>query len=496
MMKALSKLLIIFVVLSMLAGSITACDVVNSLLGKEVDDTPVTPEENPGTQGGEETPPIEFVDYVSQLKFDPNSGRKSAKVKVYSYIDGDTTHFETIDGTKIGEGDHIKARYLAINTPESTGIIEPWGKKASNYTQSKLSAATEIIIESDTANWDLDSTGTRHLLWVWYKPEGSTEFRNLNLEILQEGLAYGSGVTSNVYGEIALKILNQSKALKLHVFDKTTKDPNYYYGGAVELTLKEIKASIYWSEEDGRYMSEYDGMLVKFEAIVAKQVGSTIYVEEYDPTNDMYFGMQIFTGYAPIDYIFDTIGNRVAIVGTLQYWANGNTYQISNLKYRTSNPDWEGGCRILDTGYSASYRELDLNKLKNGIVTLETIKEIQDENGELVETLVTQEFKYAELVHYSTAKLSQLTVKSVYAHTSDPTSDSYGALTITCEDQDGNVIKIHTDKKLTTTVDGQKVDIGKEYFPAGTVITVKGIVDLYNGEYQLRVFSYNDITFE
>jgi hypothetical protein len=120
--------------------------------------------------------------------------------------------------------------------------------------------------------------------------------------------------------------------LKLHVFDKATKDPDYYYGGALELSLKEIKANC----------EKYEGKLVKFEAVVAKQVGPTIYVEEYDAENDMYFGMQIFAGYgSPIMNIF-AIGNRLSIVGTLQYYENGCTYQISNLKYKTIDPNWDG----------------------------------------------------------------------------------------------------------------------------------------------------------
>ena len=506
MMKKLSKLLIILVVLAMFAGCFTACDVVNSILGNDdVPDNQVG-DVTGGEQGGEEQKPnnedpddgkveIEFVDYASQIKFNPNSGRIWAQVKVRSYIDGDTTHFETIDGTNIDGVDYVKARYLSINTPESTGIIEPWGKKASNYTKAQLMQATDIIIESDSDEWNLDSTGGRYLLWVWYKTAEDTEYRNLNLEILQQGLAYGSNVSSNVYGETAFKILNQSKNLKLHVFDRTAKDPDFYYGKAVELSLKELKASIYWSEEDKRFMSEYDGMLVKFEAVVAKNFdGSTIYVEEYDAANDMYFGMQIFTGYAPIDYIFDTAGNRVSIVGTLQYWENGDTYQISNLEYKLIDPDWEGGCRIISTGHSVSYREMDVDKLLNGTVTLETVKEVEGEDGEFVETVVTKEFKYAELAHYSTATISNLEIVSVYTTTSD--TDSNGALTITCRDQDGNVIQIRTAEQLTKMVDGTKVKVTASEFPVGTIITVKGVVDYYNGSYQLKVFSYKDITFE
>ena len=490
-MNRLSKLLIILVIIAMLMGCLASCQLIGGFLpGDEPGtgdtdngggDTPDTPD-NPDNPDNTDKP--EPVDYASQVKFDPNSGRAHAEVRVKSYIDGDTTHFETIDGTKIGDMDYIKARYLSINTPESTGVIEPWGKKASNYTKEQLKKATSIIIESDTDTWNLDSTGGRFLLWIWYKTAEDTEYRNLNLEILQQGLAYGSNVSSNVYGETALKILNQSKELKLHVFDKATKDPDFYYGGAIELSLKEIKANC----------EKYEGMLVKFEAVVAKQVDATIYVEEYDAENDMYFGMQIFAGYSfPRMEIF-TIGNRISVVGTLQYYENGGTYQISNLKYKTIDPNWEGGCRVISEGHSASYRELDVNTLMNGTIILDTIKEVEDANGELVETLVKESFKYGELAHYSTAVVKNLTVQSVY--TTDSDTDSDGALTITCKDENGKTIKIRTASQLTKVVDGNKVDVTAADFPTGTVISVKGVIDSFKGEYQIKVFEISDITFE
>ena len=494
MMNKLSKLLIILVVLAMLVGCFAACDA-----GKSTDnsDNNVTDNtggnQNGGNNSGGGDVEIEFVDYASQVKFNPNSGRKWAKVKVKSYIDGDTTHFIPTDGTQIGELDYVKARYLSINTPESTGVIEPWGKKASNFTKEKLKDATEIIIESDTDEWDLDSTGGRYLLWIWYKTAEDTDYRNLNLEILQEGLAYGSNVSSNAYGQTALKILNQSKNLKLYVFDKNTKDPDFYYGkDAVNTTLKELKASIIWDEEKGRYVSPYEGKLVKFEAVVAAMYDSTFYVEEYDEDEGIYYGMQIFT-YSSIKSIFETIGNRVCVVGTLQYYENGDTYQISNLKYDTLDPNWVGGCRLLETGHSASYVETDVNTLLNSTVELE-LKEVgTDENGEPTENYVTKEYKYAELAHYTTVTVKNLTVQSIWT---TQQGDSKGALTITCKDANGKVIDVRTAEQFYEVVDGSKVAVTAEDFPIGTVISVKGIVDFFDGEYQIKVFSYNDITFE
>ena len=485
MMNKLSKLLIILVIISLLAGCFTACDVVNGLLGNNDPVQGETPDENTGTpdSGKDENKPAtpEFIDYASQVKFDPDSGRLWAYATVVSYIDGDTTHF-SVDQSIINE-DHVKARYLCINTPESTGVIEPWGKKASNYTKTQLQKATSIIIESDTNTWDLDSTGSRYLLWVWYKTAEDTEYRNLNLEILQQGLAYGSGVSSCVYGDTALLALNQAKALKLHVFSKQ-KDPDFYYGGAIELSLKEIKANC----------EKYEGQLVKFEAVVAKQVGPTIYVEEYDAENDMYFGMQIYAGYNYGRMEDFTLGNRVSIVGTLQYYENGGTYQVSNLKFNTLDPDWAGGCRVISTGNPASYRELDVTDLMTGKIVLDTIEEIEGADGEVVETLVKKTFDYGELAHYSTATVNNLTVQSVY--TTNNGGDSDGALTITCKDENGKVIKIRTADKLIVVEDGKNIVITAADFPAGTVISVKGVIDSFNGEYQIKVFAFSDITFQ
>ena len=485
MMNKLSKLLIILVIVAMLAGCFTACGLIGG--EKTPGETPnETPNETPdsGNNGNNEnnkpaTP--EFIDYASQLKFDPDSGRLWAYATVVSYIDGDTTHFE-VDKSVIDE-DHVKARYLGINTPESTGVIEPWGKKASNYTKTQLMKATSIIIESDTANWDLDSTGSRYLLWVWYKTAEDTEYRNLNLEILQQGLAYGSGVSSCVYGDLALKALNQAKTLKLHVFSKKA-DPDFYYGGATELSLKELKANC----------EKYEGKLVKFEAVVAKQVGPTIYVEEYDAENDMYFGMQIYAGYNYGRMEDFLLGNRVSIVGTLQYYENGGTFQVSNLQFDTLDPEWEGGCVVLSTGHTASYRDLDVDTLLHGTIVLDTVKEIEGEDGEVEEVLVKETFEYGELAHYSTATLRNLTVQSVY--TTANGGDSDGALTITCKDENGLTIKIRTASKLIVVEDGKNVVITANDFPKGAVISVKGVIDSYSGEYQIKVFAFSDITFE
>ena len=126
-MKKFTRLFSLLLALVLLAGAFVACD------EGEGEDT--------STPSGEVG---EFVDLAANLKFDPNSGRVHTEATVKTYVDGDTTHFN-VPSSVIDSG-LLKARYLAINTPESTGQIEPWGKKASNYTKETLMKATSIIL--------------------------------------------------------------------------------------------------------------------------------------------------------------------------------------------------------------------------------------------------------------------------------------------------------------------------------------------------------------
>ena len=151
-------------------------------------------------------------DFASEVKLNMHSETVKQAVTVHSFVDGDTTHFNV--PTTIVDSGVLKARYLAINTPESTGKIEEWGKKASNYTRERLSKATSIIIESDNGRWNLDSTGGRYLVWVWYRTSENEDYRNLNIELLQNGLGIASSTANNRYGNVAMAALNYAKEQK------------------------------------------------------------------------------------------------------------------------------------------------------------------------------------------------------------------------------------------------------------------------------------------
>ena len=160
--------------------------------------------ETPAPSGEATQPAASTVDYAGELKLDMDSDTAKQEVTVKNFVDGDTTHFNVSDTSF--EGGVLKARYLGINTPESTGQIEPWGKKASTFTKEKLQSATSIIIESNDSKWHGDSTGGRHLVWIWYKTKDASDYRNLNIELLQNGLAIASSSFNNRY-EVEPKLL-------------------------------------------------------------------------------------------------------------------------------------------------------------------------------------------------------------------------------------------------------------------------------------------------
>ena len=413
----------------------------------------------------QETQPKEFVDYAASVSLNMVSDSAKEEVTVKTFIDGDTTHFyvpETVMETGV-----LKARYLSINTPESTGKIEEYGKAASNFTREKLSTATSIIIESDDSNWNVDSTGDRHLVWVWYKTADDEEYRNLNIEILQNGLAIANSSAQGRYGSTCMAAINQAKEHKLNVYSGQ-KDPDFYYGEAVELTLKELRTNA----------EAYNGIKVAFNGVITTNSDNSVYVESYDAETDMYYGFSVYYGFGLSGEGLDilSVGNEARIVGTVQYYEVGGTYQVAGLSYRMMKPDDPGNIQKLSDGHEPAYVLTDAETFVNGKVEVEVAEE-------------KKEFVYAELALGSSIEMQNLTVKDIYTTTNEESS-SKGAMTLTC-DVDGVEVSVRT--AVLTDADGKLIT---EDAYEGKVIDVKGIVDYYDGAYQIKVFSADNITIQ
>ena len=410
-----------------------------------------------------DAPASESVDYVANLKLDMSSDTLKQEVTVKSYIDGDTVHFFV--PSSVNSSGVLKARFLAINTPESTGKIEEYGKKASRFTREKLTAATSIIIESDNGQWNPDSTGDRYLVWIWYKTAESEEYRNLNLEILQNGLAIASSTANNRYGETCMAALNQAKAEKLNLYSGQS-DPDFYYGDAIELTLMELRKNI----------ESYNGMKVAFNGVVTVNDSNTVYIEAYDAESDMYCGISVYYGFVLSGEGLEIlkVGNEVRIVGSVQYYEAGGTYQISDVSYRAMRPDDPSNLQKISEGHAPAYRLTDAETFVNGQVALET------DNG-----VVT--YPYAQLALGSSLEMQGLQVTNIYT-TENEESSSKGAMTLTCM---VNGIKVTVRTAVLRDKNGAVIT-ADAYM--GKTIDVKGIVEFYNGGYQIKVLSEDNIT--
>ncbi len=396
------------------------------------------------------------TDYAAALSPDFSSETVKTEGKVRTYVDGDTTHFY-VSGEGFPSG-VLKARYIGINTPESTGKVEPWGKQAAKFTRERLSSAQRILIESDDGRWNTDNTGGRYLVWVWYSPDG-TAWRNLNIELLQQGLARANSSAQNRYGTTCVAAIDQAKRLKAGIWSDE-KDPEFYYGDAVEVTLRELRLNA----------AAYEGIKVAFSGIVTVNHNYSVYVEDLDQETGLHFGLPVYYGYNLSGGGLEILraGNEVRIVGTVQYYEAGDVWQVSGITYRMMKPDDPGNIRLLSSGHDIPWTETPAALLAEGTYLVDLEEE-------------TEEYDYAFLTQATTVAVSPLTVQSGYA------SDS-GAVTLWCLSE-GTTVQLRLDGALNES----GVPFTLEEL-RGKTVSVRGIVSRFNGEYQISVLTPDGVT--
>ncbi|MDE6585986.1 MAG: thermonuclease family protein [Clostridia bacterium] len=445
----------------------------------------------------------EHVDYASQLKLDLSSNTKKQEVTLRKHVDGDTTHFDPVQNSKLlgcnNAADfssasapettkgYAKARYMGINTPESTGRIEPYGDAASKFTKSKVESAKSIIIESNDDKWNIDSTGERYVLWVWYIPEDGTEYRNLNIEILQSGYAWGSSVydADNLYRDASIGALEQAQAEKLIIFSGE-KDPGFHYGDAIPVDLKELRLNT----------EEYANKKIAVKGLVVADFNNTVYIEEVytdDDGNDYRLGISVFYAYT-VGYVLDvlSVGNYVSVVGVVKYSDYNGCYQITDIHtydFFGSNDN----CEIVEErNLEKAFTSVDIDKYKNNPdLNFEVTKTRENEAGEQEEYLDTVTIKYRDSLMATSLSLDNLYVYDSY--TTKTEGASKGAMTLYCRAADGTEVQIRTEvlkeDGVTVTAD-RYVD---------KTISVKGVLEQYNDSrngwiYQVKVHRPDYIT--
>ncbi len=403
-------------------------------------------------------------DFASQLTLVTPSDSIKTEATVKTFVDGDTVHFH-VPADVVGDG-VLKARFLAVNTPESTGRIEEYGKKASAFTREKLENAVSILLESDDGNWNLDTTGDRYLVWVWYQPAEGAAYRNLNVELLQNGLAKANATANNRYGDVASNALDAARSAKLNVFSGQ-KDPDFYYGDAIELTLRELRCN----------PEAYAGKKVAFNGVVTLNSGNSVYLEAADEETGLTFGISAYYGFSlsGTGLSILTPGNEVRIVGSMQYYEAGGTWQISDLTYRMMKPTDPGNIQKLSEGHEPAWTPTSPMVFAKGVVIVGT------EDG------ASQTFPYAQLALGTSVRMEGLTVTDAFT-TTDEDSSSKGAITLTCQ-AEGETVTVRT--VPMKNADGSLVT--QDLF-LGRTIDIRGVVDLFDGVYQVKVFGLDAIT--
>lgn len=223
-------------------------------------------------------------DYVGQDFYTTGIG----EMKLHMSIDGDTTHFKPVVTTTSDEV--IKSRYLAVDTPESTGRIQMWGKTASNFTKDKVKTAAEhgtIVVTSPLTNDGRPSVDSnlRYLSLVWVSLDKKNcpfyELVCLNLWIIQEGLATLGALTDvPEYRDSFVAANEQAKALKKNMHSGET-EPGWNTKDYAPMSLLDIKLEMEKSIKDVNYTSELDGEKVRVTGTVAGFSNGTLYLVDY-----------------------------------------------------------------------------------------------------------------------------------------------------------------------------------------------------------------------
>ena len=285
-----------------------------------------------------------WVDYAAngsiKLTLDYN-GRTFAKdgvekVTLFQSIDGDTAHFSPSSPND----DLIKSRFYGVDTPESTGKVQPYGKEASYYTAEILDKANKngtIVVTAASLKYSLpqpDSTGSRYLSLIWVNTEKKdapiSEMKLLNLMLVEEGYSWVKNLSEMPsYSETFLAAEAQAKAYKLNLHSGKPA-PLFNYGDYEDASLLDIKKEVVAQLKDPNHKNAFDNKKVRVQGTVAGFANHIIYIQDFYPTLDEqgneqtdakgniigeYAGINIFCGMGSVYSKFTTPNAYIQVCG-------------------------------------------------------------------------------------------------------------------------------------------------------------------------------------
>ena len=216
-------------------------------------------------------------------------------VTVDTLADGDTTTFNLKSGKRT-------TRYLAVDTPETSNGVEPWGMAAKKFVNNLLSNAKQIVLERDPMlfndedgvdNSTLDKYG-RLLAHVWVDGE------LVQYKVVEESLGAVTYLYYDYkYNDILIeleKYVQRNDHRRIH--NRLDKDPDYDYSDNLyTITMDELTP-------------EYINKRVEVTGIVSGVIGQNAYMQNADGTKGIY----IYTNHNRFKALKE-VGNEVTYTG-------------------------------------------------------------------------------------------------------------------------------------------------------------------------------------
>ncbi len=312
------------------------------------------------------------------------------------FTDGDTL---AVNLKYKGDGT-VTIRFHSVDTPESTGGVEKWGKAASLFVKQQLEKATEVVVEATATPAEKDSYNTRYLGYVWYRTSASENFKNLNLELVENGYSKNTGNDTSKfpYNSYFKRAEEGARKIKLRLFSDKA-DP-LYSTDPIDVSIKKIYDNI-----EQYYNAEYDtGSKVRFTALLKSVQITTTYTftaVQYDKETGETYTIPVYAGYSSASASNMKVGHLYRVVGVIQ--KHNGTLQISGVTYDAifgeTNPEYTHPVQKdyyltfssdfeYETHYSQTlYSDVTVTKVTNadGVLTIEGTAGLRNKDGSVAE---------------------------------------------------------------------------------------------------------------
>ena len=404
--------------------------------------------------------PVFFgVNEANKLKVDFNYTGKNferdgvGEVRLNRVVDGDTISVYS------GSYQAITIRFLGIDTPESTGAIQAWGKASSAYAKEVLYNAYSILLEAEGEE-RMDSNGKRWLAWVWYKPTADSEYKLFNLEEVELGYAKYSQKVTSKYHEVMKKASDNAKETGKRVWGEVDPDFNYAKD-VINTTLLDL-----WYNHDSFQTGTYFVVTVR----LVRTVGNNMYLEDAkEETLELEDGTIIngkgkfyaFYGYSAPYYRYYNIGDVFTMRCQLEWYSDYGTQLTGISKTTTAKPE---------DNVVPEIQVIDANDLGY------TVRDIRDEQGNIVQKETSDLANYfCEVVTINNLKCESVKLKGTG-------EDQYYTAVMT--NNKGDKFDVYFSNNLITKWNAQEVlQVGKTYSITGGI----AYYQYANGYYQIVV---------